>query len=95
MSALVINLWCQSGSQTEGFMEKLILLVFAALILSSVQVSAALKSTSVCSLTGEGVYEAQWKKHRLVIGEKIIFGSDDMQSVIEVLKSAKTQGFCI
>ncbi len=75
-------------------MRKWILMAFVSVVLASLGTKAGQSSLPYCSLIGEGVYEAAWKKHRLVAGDQVVYGADDMQSVIEVMRSTKQAGRC-
>lgn len=74
-------------------MNKLVLLSFVALILGSLQTQADL-SVATCKLGGEGIYGGEWKKHRLIRGEEVLYGADDMQSLIQQFQRARSEGLC-
>lgn len=76
-------------------MNKLVLLTFVLMTLGALQTQAQeVVKDSVCTLSGEGVYGAYWKKHRLMVKDQAVYGADDMQSVIEALKKARSEGRC-
>ena len=47
-----------------------------------------------CSLMSEGIYNGWWMKHRIVVGDDVIYGANDMDAIINQLDSLRGQGLC-
>jgi hypothetical protein len=77
-----------------------ILLALAATLLMAVLThvpfaSAAEKNSNAsCSLMSEGIYHGAWVKHRIVVGEDVLFGTNTMGNILSQLESLRDQGLC-
>lgn len=47
-----------------------------------------------CQIASEGIYNGFWVKHRIVIEEEIIFGANDMDSILSQLEVLREEGLC-
>lgn len=47
-----------------------------------------------CSMTSEGIYNGAWVKHRIVSGEQVLFGANEMEAIFSQLDSLRAQGLC-
>lgn len=51
-------------------------------------------SNQSCSLMSEGIYHGSWMKHRIVAGEDVLYGANDLGAILEQLDSLRGQGLC-
>jgi hypothetical protein len=74
--------------------------LFIAMITQFTPAMAATASASVpsqdqsCALMSEGIYHGSWMKHRIVIGENVLFGANDLDAILAQLDSLRGQGLC-
>ncbi|AHI05000.1 hypothetical protein BDW_02460 [Bdellovibrio bacteriovorus W] len=47
-----------------------------------------------CSMASEGIYQGYWVKHRIVVGDSVVAGANDMGAILQHLESLRDQGFC-
>jgi hypothetical protein len=72
--------------------------LFVAMITQFTHAAAATASGPAqdqsCSLMSEGIYHGSWMKHRIVIGENVLFGANDLDAIMAQLDSLRGQGLC-
>ncbi|MNK94082.1 hypothetical protein D3C87_1142720 [compost metagenome] len=79
---------------------RILLAVLASLFIAMItQFTPAFAATASaqdqsCSLMSEGIYHGSWMKHRIVIGEDVLFGANDLDAIIAQLDSLRGQGLC-
>lgn len=62
--------------------------------------SPAKASTSVaseapgCAMLSEGIYDGAWVKHRIAVEGDIVYGANDLDSILSQLDSLRGQGLC-
>ncbi|MGZ3768319.1 MAG: hypothetical protein ACXVCP_03590 [Bdellovibrio sp.] len=72
-----------------------ILFVFlAAMTLNFVNGQRAQAATPSCTLVSEGIYNGWWVKHRIVLEEKVVYGANDIDSIVSQLENLREQGLC-
>lgn len=54
----------------------------------------AAESESFCKITSEGIFAGYWFKHRIVIQDEVVFGANDMDSVLSQLEILRSEGLC-
>lgn len=47
-----------------------------------------------CRITSEGIFRGYWYKHRIFIRDQIVFGANDMDSILSQLEVLRSEGFC-
>ncbi|HEX7675313.1 MAG TPA: hypothetical protein VF412_14150 [Bdellovibrio sp.] len=70
------------------------LATFVMVLLTQTSLAHAADSSGVCSLTSEGIYNGAWVKHRIVAGDQVLFGANDMAPIFSQLDSLRNQGLC-
>jgi len=55
---------------------------------------AAVIAPQDCSLASEGMYKANWVHHRILRGEEVIFGADNLESIFTQLDHLRSAGLC-
>lgn len=79
---------------------RILLAVLASLFIAMItQFTPAVAATAPaqdqsCSLMSEGIYHGSWMKHRIVVGEDVLFGANDLDAIIAQLDSLRGQGLC-
>ncbi|UOE99793.1 hypothetical protein [Bdellovibrio reynosensis] len=63
-------------------------------LLSSLPAQATPVETPSCGLTSEGIYNGLWVKHRIYVNEDVVFGANDMDSILSQLENLRGQGLC-
>lgn len=58
------------------------------------QAQASTLATPSCEMTSEGIFDGLWVKHRIVVNEDVIYGANDMDSILSQLDSLRDQGLC-
>ncbi|ASD64768.1 hypothetical protein [Bdellovibrio bacteriovorus] len=56
--------------------------------------NASTLATPSCKMTSEGIFEGSWVKHRIVVNEDVVYGANDMDSILSQLDSLRDQGLC-
>lgn len=67
--------------------------LLALLFVGAAPASAAAAPGS-CALASEGIYDGYWMKHRIYLGEEVVFGANDMDAILKQLESLRDQGVC-
>lgn len=49
---------------------------------------------SSCTLASEGIYKGWWVKHRIVLDENVVYGANDVDSILMQLENLRGQGLC-
>ncbi|WP_413585254.1 hypothetical protein [Bdellovibrio sp. HCB274] len=49
---------------------------------------------SNCALSSEGIYQGFWVKHRITVGDQVLYGADNLEEISAELGSLRTQGLC-
>jgi len=52
------------------------------------------QETPKCALQSEGLVHAEWKKHRLLLNDQVVFGSNSLEELLETLQEFKASGRC-
>ena len=79
---------------------RILLAVLASLFIAMLtQFTPALAATEPvqnqsCSLMSEGIYHGSWMKHRIVVGENVLFGANNLDAILAQLDSLRGQGLC-
>ncbi len=47
-----------------------------------------------CMIASEGIYNGFWVKHRIVIQEDIVYGANDLDSILSQLEALREEGLC-
>lgn len=47
-----------------------------------------------CFVTSEGLFRGLWVKHRIYVNEDIVYGANDMGSILSQLENLRGQGTC-
>jgi len=55
---------------------------------------AAVPEKQQCELSSEGIFNGQWVKHRISTGERVLYGADNIDSILSHLVSLRDQGLC-
>lgn len=50
--------------------------------------------TSFCTLASEGLAINAWAKHRILIADELVYGTNNMSSNVEKLHTLRNQGLC-
>lgn len=56
--------------------------------------ASTLTAKSECSLSSEGIYDGLWVKHRITVGDQVVYGADDLEAISAELGALRTQGLC-
>ncbi|MFP5519834.1 MAG: hypothetical protein ACLGGX_08020 [Bdellovibrionia bacterium] len=75
-------------------MKNIIVQSLAVLAFLFIALEGKAQAPQVCTLASEGIAGAAWKKHRLLLGEKVIFGTDDLTEMIQQLDEYRQSGLC-
>lgn len=67
--------------------------LLALLFVGTAQVSAEAASPA-CALASEGIYGGYWVKHRIYLGEDVLYGANNMDAILKQLESLREQGVC-
>lgn len=51
-------------------------------------------ATPVCQIASEGIYNGFWVKHRIVVQGEVVFGANDMDSILSQLEVLRAEGLC-
>lgn len=51
-------------------------------------------ATPVCQIASEGIFNGFWVKHRIVIQDDIVFGANDLDSILSQLEALREEGLC-
>jgi hypothetical protein len=68
--------------------------LFLTLIASWSPAKAAVSEARSCALSSEGIFNGAWVKHRISVGEQVLYGADDMEAIVTELGSLRNQGLC-
>ena len=55
---------------------------------------AATLETPSCRMQSEGLFDGAWVKHRIVVDEDVVYGANDLDSILSQLDSLRNQGLC-
>lgn len=72
----------------------LITTMFIALLTHLGAAQAAVPSLPACALASEGIYQGYWVKHRIYVNDEVVFGANDMDSILSQLENLRDQGLC-
>lgn len=56
--------------------------------------NAATSATPSCAVASEGIFDGFWVKHRIVVNEDVVYGANDLDSILSQLDSLREQGLC-
>ncbi|MDG0816848.1 hypothetical protein [Bdellovibrio svalbardensis] len=70
------------------------LATFFLVLLSQTGLAHAETELPQCSMTSEGIFNGSWVKHRIVSGEEVLFGANQMESIFSQLDSLRAKGLC-
>ncbi|MNJ92592.1 hypothetical protein D3C87_102650 [compost metagenome] len=90
----------RTGLQKGKIMRILLALSFSVLMALMTNISfakAAIPSNTdrtSCDLTSEGIFKGSWVKHRILVGEDVIYGANDMDAILSQLDNLRNQGLC-
>ncbi|UXR64781.1 hypothetical protein EZJ49_00735 [Bdellovibrio bacteriovorus] len=59
-----------------------------------VNAEAATLDTPSCRMQSEGIFDGAWVKHRIVVNEDVVYGANDLDSILSQLDSLRDQGLC-
>lgn len=63
-------------------------------LLTHVSAHAAEPSLPVCQIASEGIFNGFWVKHRIVVEDEVVYGANDMDSILSQLESLREEGLC-
>lgn len=66
--------------------------VFMMMATSFTSAKAATEPT--CKMASEGIFDGSWVKHRIVVDEDVVFGANDLASILSQLDNLRDQGLC-
>ena len=69
------------------------LTTFVMVLVTQVGAAHAMNA-SQCTMTSEGLFNGAWVKHRIVSGEDVLFGANEMEIIFSQLESLRVQGLC-
>lgn len=70
-------------------------LTIAILVINgSFSTAQASTGSQACSLKSEGIYQGAWVKHRIYLNDDVVYGANDMDSIIVQLQSLREVGIC-
>lgn len=75
------------------FLAALMTLIIAMLTYLPAQ-AAGRSATPACQIASEGIFNGFWMKHRIVIEEDIVYGANDMDSILSQLEALREEGLC-
>lgn len=52
------------------------------------------EETPSCFVASEGIYRGAWVKHRIYVNEDVVFGANDLGSILDRLENLRGQGTC-
>ncbi|MGZ3775098.1 MAG: hypothetical protein ACXVCY_15685 [Pseudobdellovibrionaceae bacterium] len=73
---------------------RILILSFMSVVTIMLAYGQAAKAAPTCALTSEGIFKGAWVKHRIVLDEKVIYGADDVDSILSQLESLRETGLC-
>lgn len=47
-----------------------------------------------CFVASEGIYRGTWVKHRIYVNDDVVFGANDLGSILDQLENLRGQGIC-
>ena len=47
-----------------------------------------------CAVASEGIFRGSWVKHRIYVNEDVVYGANDMNSILYQLENLRGQGLC-
>ena len=56
--------------------------------------AAVPEKKQLCSLSSEGLFNGEWVKHRISAGDSVVYGANDMETLLSHLVSLRDQGLC-
>ncbi|KHD89818.1 MAG: hypothetical protein OM95_01780 [Bdellovibrio sp. ArHS] len=59
-----------------------------------VPAQAAGSMTPSCLMASEGIYQGLWVKHRIYVNEDVVYGANDMNSILTQLENLRNEGLC-
>lgn len=51
-------------------------------------------TVSSCKMASEGIFDGSWVKHRIVVNEDVVYGANDLDSILSQLDNLRDQGLC-
>lgn len=73
---------------------RLLFVFLLAAMINFIHSQVALAAAPSCTLASEGIYNGWWVKHRIVLDENVVFGANDVDSIISQLDILREQGIC-
>lgn len=70
------------------------LATFFLVLLTQTGLAHAETNSHECAMTSEGIFNGSWVKHRIVSGEEVLYGADQMESIFSQLDSLRAKGLC-
>lgn len=55
---------------------------------------AASSGSASCEMASEGLFKGTWVKHRIYVNDDVVYGADDMDSILSQLENLRGQGLC-
>ena len=95
--SLVLKVGVKMSQPRKGVHMRIILaaiLTFIIALLSSSVSLAQEMDIPSCKTVGAGIHEGFWVKHRILIGREIVYGADDLDSILSHLETLRNEGFC-
>lgn len=75
-------------------MRVLFVLLTALMINTLAFIQSAQANVPSCTLASEGIYNGWWVKHRIVLNEDVVYGANDVDSILMQLETLRGQGLC-
>ncbi|UYL09080.1 hypothetical protein B9G69_000630 [Bdellovibrio sp. SKB1291214] len=76
---------------------RILLAIGTTLILSflaSWSSAATMEVKPSCLLSSEGIFDGAWVKHRISVGDQVVYGADDLEAISAELGTLRSQGLC-
>lgn len=61
---------------------------------SQTQAQIESEQTPSCFVVSEGLFRGAWVKHRIYVNEEVVYGANDMGSILDALEDLREQGIC-
>ncbi|WP_155722528.1 hypothetical protein ACLWBD_03135 [Bdellovibrio sp. HCB117] len=55
---------------------------------------AAVSAVPSCTMASEGIFQGTWVKHRIYVNEDVVYGANDMNSILSQLENLRSEGLC-
>lgn len=70
------------------------LATFIIALLTHLPAFAAEPALPACQIASEGIYNGFWVKHRIVVDQEVVYGANDMDSILSQLEALREEAIC-